>query len=165
MNTFIVLLSLLYFQQGDPDMQKVRSLYERAPMDESACENLLNLLKEYDENDPLLHGYKGVATMIMAKHVFSPFKKLSRFKEGKNILEKAIEKDPANVELRFLRFTAQSQAPGFLGYKDHLEEDTSFLIKSLPTMENTVLKKQIRDFLLESDSTTDMEKEKINNQS
>lgn len=146
---------------ADPDIEQVRALSEKAPMNEDACEELLELLEPYDASSPLLYGYKGIATMVKAKHVFNPFKRLSYFKEGKAILEEAIEADPTNIELRYLRFSAQTKAPGFLGYNDFLEEDRIFLIKVLPAIDHKGMKNKVRNFLLEAESTTVQEKEQI----
>ena len=41
--------------------------------------------------------------MMMAKHVFNPFSKLSYFKKGKQMLENAIETDGQNLELEIFK--------------------------------------------------------------
>ncbi len=66
------------------------------------------------KNEPLFLGYHGASQMMMAKHVGNPFKKLSYFNKGKDMYTAAINADPRNVELRFLRFSVQAEAPGFL---------------------------------------------------
>lgn len=76
--------------------------------------------------------------MMMAKHVVNPFAKLSYFKKGKNMLEKAIEADSENVELRFLRYAAQTNAPSFLGYDDHIAGDKKFLLQTGDSIDKTL---------------------------
>lgn len=158
----LMLIALMIFHPNpsEPDLDEIRLLYEQAPKNEGACEKMISILEPYQE-EPLWLGYKGVATMIMAKHVFSPFKKMSLFKEGKGILNDAIAMDSDNMELRFLRFSAQTQAPSFLGYKDDVEEDKQFLINNLSAIEDRSLKKAIRTFLLENGSLSRSEKEII----
>ena len=160
---FLLFFAVANFNVADPDIEQVRALSEKAPMEEDSCEALIEVLEPYDISNPLLYGYKGIATMIMAKHVFSPFKRLSYFKKGKEMLAEAIEADPSNVELRYLRFSAQTKAPGFLGYTDNLNEDRVFLIKVLPAIEQGEMKSKIKKFLLEAESTTSREKEQIKN--
>ncbi len=71
-----------------PSIDEIRSLYEKAVTDESACNKLIEILSPYNEkNNPLYAGYKASAIMMMAKHVFNPFSKMSYFKKGKRILE------------------------------------------------------------------------------
>lgn len=78
--------------------------------------------------------------MMMANHVFNPYSKLSYFKKGKDLLEKAIKADKTNVELRFLRLSAQTKSPSFLGYDDHIAVDKKFLKQSLPQIKNLKVK-------------------------
>ena len=163
----ILMIFLLFtfgkFDVADPEIEQIRALAEKAPLDEDAFQALLDILEPYDVSNPLLYGYKGIATMIRAKHVFSPFKRLSYFRKGKEILTEAIEADPSNVELRYLRFSAQTKATRFLGYTDHLEEDKAFLINVLPALEQGEMKNKVKNFLLNADSTTSREKEQIKN--
>ena len=85
--------------------------------------------------------------MIMAKHVFNPFSKLSYFNKGKLILEKAIQAEGKNVELRFLRYSIQTNVPAFLGYKSNLKNDYNFLKQAIPGIKDSVLKKIITSYL------------------
>lgn len=157
----VCLLAVGNLLVADPDIEEVRALSEKAPMNEDACEELLELLEPYNTSNPLLYGYKGIATMVKAKHVFNPFKRLSYFKQGKAMLAEAIEADPSNIELRYLRFSAQTKAPGFLGYNDFLDADRTFLIKVLPGIDHKGMKSKVKNFLLEAESTTVQEKEQI----
>lgn len=158
---FLLILAPNWLNFSDPDIEQVRWLSKKAPLDEAACETFIELLSPYDETDPLFYGYKGVATMIKAKHVINPFRRLSFFREGKAILNEAIESDPSNSELRFLRFSAQTQAPGFLGYRENIEEDKKFLILNFSEFEEEDFKKQIHAFLMKSEFITEQEKKRL----
>lgn len=157
-------LWLLFFMIGlsavaqKPSLEEVRSLYQRAESGEEAAEDLLELLEEVGEEEPVLLAYKASGTMLMAKHVFSPFSKLSYFKKGKELLQKAVDAAPDNVEIRFLRFAIQDSTPGFLGYKDRLEEDKEFLLRELPNVDDPALKQLVLPFLLNSEYLTEEEK-------
>ena len=67
--------------------------------------------------------YKGALLARKAAHLKAPKKKLKVFKEGVNILEQTIEKNPKNIENRFLRYVIQVKSPKFLNYKEKIEED------------------------------------------
>ncbi len=102
----LLFVGLLFFAQTTfaniPSIGEIRSLYEKAVNDESACSKLVEILSPYNENNnPLYAGYKASAIMMMAKHVLNPFSKMSYFKKGKRILENAIKADEKNIELRF----------------------------------------------------------------
>lgn len=103
---------------------------------------------------PLVKGYEGVALMLMARHVFNPFKKWQYFNEGKKLLDSAIAADGGEPELRFLRYCAQNNAPGFLGYAQNLAEDKAVLLAALKAgmPQDDVLLKKIGAFMLKSNN-------------
>lgn len=143
-----------------PPIDEVRSLYQKSMTSEDACKKLIDILEPY-KNDPLYLGYSGCATMVMAKHVFNPFSKLSYFKKGKKMLEEAVKTDKYNFELRFLRFTAQTNMPSFLGYNDSIKKDKTFILDSFSQIKDARLKAYVLPALMELKDLTQSEKEKL----
>jgi hypothetical protein len=134
-----------------PGIGEVRRLYDMSVEDEKTCERLIVMLEPYNEtNHPVFAGYRAAATMIMAKHVFNPFSKFSYFK--------AIAKSSSDIELRFLRFTIQTNLPRFLDYHGHISADKAFIIQSFPKLADVVLKQKILDYVKTSDDLTAAEK-------
>lgn len=131
-----------------PEIEDVRALFYKAESSQKVCVELIELLEPYnDKNNALFLGYRGSANMMMAKHLINPFSKLSYFKKGKLMLEKAIQFDQKNVELRFLRYTIQTNVPSFLNYSDNKENDRVFLLQSLNRMNDQKLKIIINNYL------------------
>lgn len=149
-----------YYNKELPSINEIRGLYEKSLKSEEDCQKLIDILKSYKGN-PLYLGYSGCATMMMAKHVFRPFSKLSYFKEGKIMLEEAIKTDYKNFELRFLRFTAQTNMPSFLGYNDSIEPDKRFMLDSFSQIKDANLKEYVIPALQKSKELTQSEKEKL----
>lgn len=143
-----------------PSITEIRNLYEKSLKSEDDCQKLIDLLEPY-KKDPLYLGYSGCATMMMAKHTFSPFSKLSYFKKGKLMLEDAINADEKNFELRFLRFTAQTNMPSFLGYNDSIEKDKKFILNSFSQIKDVSLEDYVLPALQKSKDLTQSEKEKL----
>ena len=144
-------------------MEEIRELYKKAPVEESACERLIALLDSFGQDiSPVGLGYKGSATMIMAQHVSNPFVKLSYFHKGKSMLQHAIDADRENMELRFLRFAAQTNAPAMLGYRGEIQQDKTLILEALPKSEDPALKKLILGYLKNSDFLDDEEKDTLN---
>ena len=158
----LVIISILLGTAGEaggPGIGEIRKLYEKSVGDEKTCERLIAMLEPYNENNnPIFAGYKAGATMIMAKHVFNPFSKFSYFKKGRVLLEKAIAKSSSDVELRFLRFTIQTNLPRFLDYHGHISADKAFLIKAFPKITDAELRQKITDYAKTSDDLTAAEK-------
>lgn len=143
-------------------IDEVRLLYQKSAKDEISCQKLIDNLHLFNEsNNVCLASYRACATMIMAKYVSSPINKLSKFKEGKNLLEKCIEIDKQNVEIRFLRFTVQCNAPMFLGYYSSLKSDKIFLLNSISKVKDLQLKNIIISFLKSSSYLTSIEKRNL----
>src|SRR5690606_38975071 len=145
--TFLILCSNKINFAASPTLVELRSLFEKSTREEKYCLELIQLLEPFDEDSPLLYGYKGSAKVLMAEHRFNPLTKLSYFNEGTQILEKAILRAPQNVELRFLRYSIQSNAPFFLNYDVNLEMDKQFLKEKLPDIEDKHLQNIITVYL------------------
>ena len=148
----LIIYGLILFSTNSfadvPSIGRVRSLFEQANMQKSSCIKLINLLEPYNEiNFPVLMGYKACGTIMMARHVSNPFSKLSYFRKGKKMLEAVIAVNDKVVELRFLRYSIQTNAPSFLGYNNHIAEDKMFLEKALPFLNDAVLRNKIYAYL------------------
>jgi hypothetical protein len=144
------------FTTSSLSLTEVRDTYEKAVYNAQVANDLLEKLNSTNNNTLL--GYKGTITMMMAKHVFSPYKKLNYFKTGKDILEQALQKEPLNIELRYLRFSIQSNSPKFLDYHSNLFNDKAFLLKEVKTINDADLKQRIIKFLLNSSEVNKTEK-------
>ena len=163
---FLFILFAFAFTQGssaaEPPLHEVRLLYQQAENKKDACKKLISILKPYQpENNPVLAAYRACATMMMAKYVFNPFSKISNFNEGKSLLEKSIKADKNNIELRFLRFAVQTNAPSFLGYTSSINNDKTLLMSHYGSINDQQLKKIIGDFLRNSDHLNNHEKQRI----
>ena len=159
---FITAILMGVMVKDEPKVEVVRSLFYVAAENKSAAEKFSKALSNVDQNSsPVLLCYKGVAQMIQAKHVFSPFSKLERFKRGKNLIEESISRDPNDVELRFLRFSIQSNLPGFLGYDKQISRDKIKLLNGYRDIKDAGLRKCIFDFLAASKYCTAEELKKI----
>ncbi|MES2689282.1 MAG: hypothetical protein V4658_02700 [Bacteroidota bacterium] len=151
---------------ASPSLVEVRELYKKATQDEASCEKLIELLRPYTENNnTLLAGYKACATIVMAKHVFNPATKMSRFSEGRQLLEKCIAADKNNIELRFLRFAVQTKSPSFLNYKSAVKEDKQIILTLLNHVTDIHLRQIIISFMKDSDELTPEEKKRITSKS
>ncbi|RZL34767.1 MAG: hypothetical protein EOO96_08695 [Pedobacter sp.] len=138
-----------FFSMSDVEVSALRKLYYEAAENKTAVKKLSALLAKVNDNsDAILIGYRGATEMMEAKYAFNPVTKLSRFNKGKNYLEKAIKKEPKQVELRFIRFSIQTNLPSFLGYNDHIKIDKDALINSVVKIEDKQLKNNIIDYLI-----------------
>jgi len=145
---YIILVQSISAFADNHELENIRMMFHKAESSQIVCLELIEQLQPYNEdNNVLFMGYKACATMLMAKHVFNPFSKLSHFKRGREMLEKAIQFDRNNIELRFLRYTIQTNVPSFLNYSQSKDLDRLFLVNSLNKLNDQKLKKIIAAYL------------------
>ncbi|SEH84225.1 hypothetical protein SAMN02927937_01722 [Paenimyroides aquimaris] len=130
-------------------LDTVRANYSKVVSDKELCEKMIAELAEAKNNSATHLAYLGALLTIWANHVFNPISKLNTFKEGKKNIEQAIKKEPANVELRFIRLSVQKNAPSFLGYKSNINEDTEFIKENRHQIGSEILKKNIEMLLID----------------
>ncbi|OJW60589.1 MAG: hypothetical protein BGO55_28990 [Sphingobacteriales bacterium 50-39] len=134
------------------DLHAVRSLYLEAGSSERACQDLLSKTRSCAEADAIMMGYGGAAAMIMAKHVINPLTKLDWFRQGKELLDKALLMDGRSAELHYLRYCIQRNCPRFLGYSGNVPADREFLFHFLEGNGDSELKMMIHAALTKDPS-------------
>lgn len=100
---------------------------------------------------PINLAYTGVSAAMQAEYASGPWNKLRFFNDGKKALEKAISMDPFNPEIRFLRFSIQSNIPALLMYSGDLDKDLLLIeqyLKSTPDIETGFWIKALNVMLL-----------------
>lgn len=145
MSFLTVLLMNVSFKNSD--LNEVRASYSKAVLDKKLCKKMIEELELSKEKSVIALAYLGAYQTIWANHVFNPLSKLATFKKGKNNIESAISKEPENVEIRYIRFSVQKNAPSFLGYNSHLKEDRDFLVKNKKNINSDLLQKNIEKLL------------------
>lgn len=82
----------------------------------------------------------GALLMKKAELVKTPKEKLSLFKKGRTDLEKAINENTKNTELRFLRLMIQENAPKILNYNENIGSDSTYLTENFSSLSADVQK-------------------------
>ena len=155
----IVIFLPLFLNAKDEDLIKIRQLYYKASANRADAETFFKVMHATSNIDPsLTNGFKGMSYMIKANFDFNPYYKLSYFVKGKGLLDGAIDGDPKNVELRFLRFCVQTNAPGFLGYSGKIAVDKKVILDNYKTISDLDLKSRIKGYMLNSKSCSKEEK-------
>ena len=107
----------------------LRRHYEQAAADKAAGAKFYELLRDYDQQDALVLGYKAASEAIRARDA-SMLDKMTYVQQAAHTFAQAVSQDPTNAEVRFLRFSVESNLPAFLGLSKHVEEDKEFLLKA-----------------------------------
>jgi hypothetical protein len=134
-----------------------RKAYQEALENPLKNKLLQQQLRQY--SDPIAIAYMGISQMLSAKDSWNPLEKLRLVKKGMDLVREAVEKQPQDLEIRFLRFSAQLSLPSFLQEMDVLEEDRKSLLSMLESYTtDTSLKSTVIHGLIESGYCTTQEK-------
>lgn len=160
-------LFLLFFvlSVGSDDLKKMRYDYNNMSKSEAVVEHLLETSKNSTQvSESLKTAYYAAGEMASAQFMFSPVSKINAFNSGKKKLEAAITKDPENIEIRYIRYTIQANAPGFLGYTKNVKTDREYIIKNLKGVKTSDVElfSHICAYFLTREKLTDAEKKQIN---
>ena len=107
----------------------LRRQYELAAAGKEAGEAFYNSLQAYHGQEPLVLGYKAASEAIKARDA-SMLNKLSYVQQAARTFEQAVSLAPQSAEIRFLRFSVESNLPPFLGLSKHVDEDKGFLLNA-----------------------------------
>jgi hypothetical protein len=91
------------------------------------------------------NGYEGALLMKKASLAGKPKDKLSFFKAGRIKLETALQAEPENTDLHFLRLVIQEKAPKIVHYKADIEKDKELVLKNFKTL-SPVVQRAIVDY-------------------
>lgn len=86
--------------------------------------------KQQATSSALDKGYLGTATAMYAACAENVIEKFNFFNEGTSILDQAVNQDPTNPEIRFLRLSVQEKAPRMLNYNNNLEQDAQVIYQA-----------------------------------
>lgn len=150
---------------SQPSIENLRKLFFE--MDRDSCRTLtiFEKIKSAQYASALLQAYAGATEAAAAECVKGAFTKLEYFSRGKKNLEAAVEQDPKNPEIRFLRFATQVNAPNFLEY-DNTREDKALILAQIPVAisdaRNQDFWKQVAGFMIDSGKLSKTEIARLN---
>ena len=145
-------------------LANLRHHFEQAAADKAAGEKFYKLLADYNDHDGLVLAYKGASEAIRARDA-SMFNKLTYVQDASRTFEQAVSINSANPEIRFLRFTVESNLPGFLGLSKHVDEDKALLLNAALTHPGSGLDAEafrtVRDYLVERGHVSEGEAQRL----
>lgn len=150
------------------EIKNIRKWFFECENNPPSVQKILSSISDAEMKiNPVLKAYKGTAITMTADASSNPFEKLRRFNEGKTLLEEAISQLPNHFEMRFLRFSVQSECPSFLSYTANLQEDKQFILKNWvharKSINDNLYIEKVRQFLLQSKELNAAEKKSIQN--
>lgn len=142
----ILLFSVFTVSLSAQNMLSYRDLMKKGVESETATKTLVETSKKAYESTkkPIYEAFYAMGNLLMAKHTNNPMKQFSYFRKGKSALDNAAKTDPKNVEIRFLRYVTQEQAPAFLGYNKNMKSDKELILSEYKNLEDKDLVQRIK---------------------
>jgi hypothetical protein len=163
----ILLFTTTFSVAKEKDMNYLRETFYKAIEDEKYVDELEQyIVSRYSDKSefypPVILAYTGGIEALKAKHVFSPFSKLSHVLNSLDILEEAVKRDSDDLEIRFIRYSILDNIPSFFGYKNERNSDKKVIIAELLRRDysslNEETQKGISEFMIDSSFLTSEEK-------
>lgn len=121
-------------------------------------DSLSDKLNKLPNKTALTTGYCGTLEALKAKHSWNPYNKIKYVKVSLRTMQKAIDMDKENLEIRFMRFSIEHFTPSFLGFSKDLPIDRKEIIKHYQNRNFGVadqeLIKNVAKFMIESKRCT-----------
>jgi hypothetical protein len=136
----------------------VRTAYRSAINSSSHADELVNLAGQRKENS-LFKAYYGMGKALQAKHGWNPLTRYTLAKEAATELNAAVTAEGKNLEIRFLRFSFEANAPSLLGLTLHTTEDKNWILSHID--KNHAMWDVMKNFLNSCDLLTAEEKKKL----
>lgn len=156
-----LLLSILLWVNflAAPELSAIRKMYADVSKSETNAKEFLDKLAGVSATDDnVLVAYKAASILLDSKFEDKLRNKMERFKEGAKLLESTVKNEPNNIEIRMIRLSIQENVPGITGYKKNIKEDRAFITAHYGE-QNTTLKEYLKNFVLQSKSFSDKEKQ------
>src|SRR5688572_14231301 len=113
------------------DVKALRQLFYEARENEDKADLLFEKVGNYSGQEGILISYKAGAYALKAKYGANPLNKLKYVKKSQEYFSEAVQREPQNLEIRFMRYAVESQTPEFLGYSEHVKDDKNMLLDGL----------------------------------
>jgi len=157
---FILLFIFLFVQsRAEPvvreDLKNIKTAVYRAIESSSVTDSLYRVLKSAETESPLIVAYIGTLEALKAKHSWNPYNKIRYVSLSQKTMKKAVEQEPSNLEIRFMRFSIQHYTPSFLGFSKDLEEDRKAIVRQFKNrkfgLADAALIRNMAAFMINSD--------------
>ncbi len=163
---FLLFVCLFYtlLLHANGSIELARKEFKKAAFNDKVTNEVYQVLVSSKTQDPLTQAYVAYYTALKARHVTSPYEKITYVRSFDQAIKKAVALAPDNFEIRFLRFSVQDKLPTYLGYSKELAVDKKIIMQKIQSNRLDVpatFKKDLKAVLLNSKMLSIAEKKII----
>lgn len=127
----LALVAIAVYLLPQQSLPALREQLTNALNSSKTTDSLYNQLKKLPEITPVITSYLGTLQALKAKHAWNPYFKIKYLDSAETTFAAAVNSDPHDIEIRFMRFSVEHYVPGFLGYNKNLVTDREEMIAQL----------------------------------
>jgi hypothetical protein len=163
---FLLFVCLFYtlLLHANESIELARKEFKKAAFNDKVNNEVYQVLVSSKTQDPLTQAYVAYYTALKARHVTSPYEKITYVRSFDKAIKKAVALAPDNFEIRFLRFSVQDKLPSYLGFSKELVVDKKIILQQIQSHKVDVpanFKKDMKAVLLNSKTLSIAEKKII----
>ncbi|RYE27740.1 MAG: hypothetical protein EOP42_18805 [Sphingobacteriaceae bacterium] len=113
------------------DISRIRKDMLRAINSSKVTDSLYNNLQTINKKPALVVAYFGALEALKAKNSWNPYNKIKYLNLSGKTVQQAVNSNPEDMEIRFVRFSIQSNLPHFLGLAKDLDADKNQILHQL----------------------------------
>jgi len=131
--SFFLITLILLFQNAfaDDDINGLRKCFHESVLDESKIDAFHKKVMSISMPNAVQTAYQAASFALLAKKVWNPIEKITFINRYGNLIDKAINSDPDNIEIRFLRLSIDYHTPMIIGRKNNVCSDKSLILTLL----------------------------------
>lgn len=151
MRFFLFISFLLFFLNSsginDPEISGIREKFYKLTFNSENTESLLTEVRQIENRSGIILAYEAALQALMAKVAWNPFSKMNHVKISHKIFDRAVQKDPRNVEIRFIRFSVEYHIPKWLGLSKNMQRDKDFIMQNINSFDVSCLSKDMLEYI------------------
>ncbi|KQM74824.1 hypothetical protein ASE74_02260 [Pedobacter sp. Leaf216] len=153
--------NITYAQLSTQEIAVLKANMVKAVENSKLTDSLFTQLNKLPNKTALITGYTGTLEALKAKHSWNPYNKIKYVGSSLKTLQKAIDMDKENMEIRFMRFSIEFYTPSFLGFSKDLAVDKKEIVKHYQNenfgLADQDLVKNVAKFMIDSKKCTPAE--------
>jgi len=155
------MVSLAQAQLTPKEIATLKANMVEAIENSKLTDSLFKSLDKLQNKTALITGYTGTLEALKAKHSWNPYNKIKYVSRSLKTMQKAIDMDKENMEIRFMRFSIEFYTPSFLGFSKDLAADKKEIVKHYQNenfgLADRELVKNVARFMIDSKKCTPAE--------
>ena len=142
-------------------LNELRKAYQAAVENADLADRLWKRIRRFRQEEGIYVAYKAATRILLANFSWAPLTKLAYVKEAMSLFRKAVQLDPENPEIRFLRYSIQHSLPAYLNEARDMPADKALVLSKWTDYEAFALRqedlKEMLDFFRRSGRFTHAE--------